>query len=75
MDAVDDVTYAALADHFGTQEIIELCFTVGLSNFVNRFHATFLTDLDPWARDALGAACPLSFPEAGHDAGRNTSPS
>src|SRR4051794_2364478 len=61
---IDDGTYAALAAHFDTQELIELCFTVGLSNMVNRFHATFLTGLDPWTLDALGPACPLPYPEA-----------
>ncbi len=62
MEPIDDATYGALADHFDTPQLIELCFTVGLSNVVNRFHATFLTDLDAWAQDALGASCPLPFP-------------
>ena len=63
MEPIDDGTYAALAAHFDTKQIIEICFTVGLSNVVNRFHATFLTDLDPWTLDALGPACPLPYPE------------
>ena len=63
MEAIDDATYSALADHFDTKQIIEICFTVGLSNMVNRFHATFRTDLDAWAHDALGPSCPLSFPD------------
>jgi alkylhydroperoxidase family enzyme len=50
MDPIDDATYGALATHFDTRQIIEICFTVGLSNMVNRFHATFLTDLDSWAQ-------------------------
>lgn len=62
MDPIDDPTYAALAEHFDTKQIIEICFTVGLSNMVNRFHATFRTDLDDWADDALGQSCPLSYP-------------
>ena len=33
---------------------MELCFEVGLAGTVNRFHATFLTDLD-----AETAACPI----------------
>ena len=36
MDTIDDRTYGALAEHFDTQQIIEICFTVGLSNMVNR---------------------------------------
>jgi alkylhydroperoxidase family enzyme len=63
MEAIDDATYSALAEHFDTKQIIEICFTVGLSNMVNRFHATFRTDLDEWAGDALGPSCPLSYPD------------
>ena len=33
-----------------------------LANLVNRFHATFPTDLDPWAESALGPNCPLAYP-------------
>jgi len=64
MDPIDDATYGALADSLSTREIMEICFTVGLSNVVNRFHATFLTDLDPWTHDLLGPSCPLPYPEA-----------
>ena len=64
MGSIDDGLYAALAAHFDTKQLIEICFTVGLSNMVNRFHATFLTDLDPWTGDLLGPSCPLPYPEA-----------
>lgn len=67
MDAIDDPTYAALRAHFDETQIIEICFTVGLSNMINRFHATFLTDLDASTQQAVGQSCPLSFPEPGHD--------
>src|SRR5262245_22118280 len=63
MAPIDDATYGALGEHFDTQEIIEICFTVGLSNVVNRFHATFLTDVDGWVHDALGGSCPLAYPD------------
>jgi alkylhydroperoxidase family enzyme len=65
---VDDETYAALAEHFGPQQLIEICLTVGLSNMVNRFHATFHTDLDAAtiaaveAGDAAAGACALPRP-------------
>lgn len=69
MEPVDDVTYAALAKHFSPQQIIDITMTVGLSNLVNRFHATFLTDLDPVtsaeaeAGDAAaGGRCPIPRP-------------
>jgi alkylhydroperoxidase family enzyme len=64
MSAIDDATYGDLAQHFDTRQLIEICFTVGLSNLVNRFHATFLTDLDRWVQDAMGSSCPLPYPEA-----------
>jgi alkylhydroperoxidase family enzyme len=62
MDAIDDATYAALREHFDETQIIEICFTVGLSNMINRFHATFLTELDATTRQAVAVSCPLPFP-------------
>jgi alkylhydroperoxidase family enzyme len=59
---ITDELYGDLACHFDTKQIIELCTTVGLSNQVNRFHATFLTDLDPTISDALGDTCPVPLP-------------
>jgi alkylhydroperoxidase family enzyme len=46
LEPITDEIYGALAEHFDTTRLIEICMTVGLSNIVNRFHATFLTDLD-----------------------------
>ena len=63
LDVIDDATYGALAEHFSVEQRIEICFTVGLSNMINRFHATFLTDLDPATQEALGTSCPLAYPE------------
>ena len=63
MDVIDDEIYGALRRHFDEQQIIEICFTVGLSNLINRFHATFLTDLDPATQKALAPSCPLAFPD------------
>ena len=63
MGAIDDALYADLSEHFETQQIIEICFTVGLSNIINRFHATFSTEVDPIIRAAVGDSCPLSYPE------------
>ena len=64
MEPIDDATYGALTDHFDRRQVIEICFTVGLSNMVNRFHATFLTDVDPWVSGAMGESCPLPYPNA-----------
>jgi alkylhydroperoxidase family enzyme len=63
MAAIDDATYGDLTAHFSTEQIIELCFTVGLSNMINRFHATFLTEVDPETQEALAPSCPLAYPE------------
>lgn len=67
--AIDNETYAALAQHFSTEQIIDICLTVGLSNIVNRFHATFLTDLDEITLAAAeagnqlaGGVCPIPHP-------------
>ncbi len=68
LEPIDDKTYGDLARHFSTQQIIDICMTVGLSNLVNRFHATFLTDVDAVttaeaeAGDAVSGSCPLPRP-------------
>ena len=53
LEPITDDLYEGLAAHFDQQQIIELCLTVGLSNLVNRFHATFLTDVDAATTTAL----------------------
>jgi alkylhydroperoxidase family enzyme len=68
LEAIDDETYGALARHFSTEQIMDICLTVGLSNMVNRFHATFLTDVDQEtlaeveAGDQLAGSCPIPRP-------------
>jgi alkylhydroperoxidase family enzyme len=58
------------ARHFVKEQIIDLCLTVGLSNMINRFHATFRTDVDDVtlreakAGDAAAGSCPLPRPKA-----------
>ena len=69
LEPIDDDTYGALAKHFTNQQIIDICLTVGLSNMVNRFHATFQTDLDEAtsaeadAGDRIAGACPIPRPK------------
>ena len=62
MEPITDELFARLSSHFTREQTIEICFTVGLSNLINRFHATFLTDVDPETGDVLGPACPLPMP-------------
>jgi alkylhydroperoxidase family enzyme len=59
---IDDELYGALAEHFDRTQIVELCFVVGFSNIVNRFHATFLTTVDDATVAAFADACPLPLP-------------
>lgn len=67
---IDDQTYGGLAEHYSVQQIMEIWLAVSLSNMVNRFHATFLTDLDEAtiaaaeAGDAAAGACPIPHPPA-----------
>lgn len=61
MDVIDDRTYGDLTAHFANEQVIELCMTVGLANLINRFHATFLTEVDPDTQEALAPSCPLAY--------------
>lgn len=70
MEPIDDATYSALSRHFNNAQIIDICLTVGLSNMVNRFHATFRTDVDATtlaevaAGDLAAGTCPLPRPKS-----------
>ena len=69
LEPIDDTTCGELARHFTPQQIIDLCMTVGMSNLVNRFHATFQTDLDAAtvaeveAGDAIAGMCAIARPK------------
>jgi alkylhydroperoxidase family enzyme len=58
---VSDELFAELAARFDQQELVELCFAVGLAALVNRVHATFKTDVDEATRAEVGDApfCPV----------------
>ena len=68
LEPIDDVLYASLARHFSKEQLVDLCLTVGLSNMINRFHATFRTDVDGVttraveAGDAERGSCPIPRP-------------
>ncbi len=55
LEPIDDATYGALAEHFSVPQIMDITLTVGLSAMVNRFHATFRTDVDQATIDAVEA--------------------
>jgi AhpD family alkylhydroperoxidase len=67
LEPITDGIYGPLAAHFDTQQLIEICMTVGLSNLINRFHATFLTDLDESTAEAYGES---GLPDDGDPPGR-----
>ena len=58
---VPDDLYAELAERFPRDQLVELCFTVGLAALVNRVHATFETDVDSSTKTTVGdfAFCPI----------------
>lgn len=68
LEPIDNETYGALSGHFSIQQIMDICLTVGLSNMVNRFHATFQTDVDAAtlaaveAGDAVAGVAPSQGP-------------
>lgn len=67
---IGDEIYGDLAQHFTDEQMVEICMVAGLSNVVNRFHATFLTDVDEAtteanaAADSANGACTLPRPRA-----------
>ena len=68
MDPIDEALYAELSAHLSEEQIVDLCLTVGLSNMINRFHATFLTDVDERtlteveSGNAQPGLCPIPLP-------------
>jgi alkylhydroperoxidase family enzyme len=62
LEPIDDDLYAELTRHFTLQQIMELCFTVGIACTVNRFHATFHTPLDEKTQAAFADGSPLALP-------------
>jgi len=59
MEPITDELFGRLQQHLNQRQLIELCFTVGLSNVINRFHATFLTEVDEATQQVLAPSCPM----------------
>ena len=62
MEPITDDLFVRLRDDLSVEQVMELCFTVGVANVINRFHATFLTDVDAATLEELGADPPLPLP-------------
>lgn len=60
---IDDGLFAELERHLNLHEIMVLWAQVGLANMINRFHATFHTDVNQEILDAA-ASCPIVVPRA-----------
>jgi alkylhydroperoxidase family enzyme len=63
MQPIDDETYAALKAEFTVEQMMEICFIVGLDQMVSRMHALFLTDVDGKTLDQLAGSCQVKLPE------------
>ena len=62
MRPITDELWRDLQKHFDAQQLIEICFMVGMSQTASRFHATFHTDVDAAVMDAVGPACRVPLP-------------
>lgn len=61
MQPITDEMYKRLSEHFSTQQIMEISFTVGLDQLISRFHATVRTDLDGVTDEATNS-CAVRIP-------------
>ncbi len=61
-EPIDDELFAALREQFTLQQLMELCFTIGIAGIINRFHATFHTPLDEHTRAAFESGSPIAIP-------------
>ena len=52
---IDDETYGALEEHYTRAQIMEIWALVATANAINRFHATFHTDVDEEILEAVEA--------------------
>ncbi len=63
--AIADELYEELAKHYDREQVMEIWAVVGVANMINRFHATFHTDVDEEVMDSLEpASCPIPIPSA-----------
>ncbi len=66
---MDDEKYGALEEHYAREQSMEVWARVGVANMmINRFHATFHTDVDEEimaavaAGDRAAGACAIALP-------------
>jgi len=61
-EPIDDELFNSLREHFTLEQLMELCFTIGIAGIINRFHATFHTPLDESTRQAFESGAPIPIP-------------
>ena len=71
-ESIDDALYNDLAAHFSEQQIIEICYLVGVQTVVYFFNKTFLSDIDErFVRaneeaDRAAGGRPIAYPPLQH---------
>lgn len=63
-DTITDALYNDLASHFPVAKIVQISFVCGLAGLTNRFHKTFLTEVDPAMQEAITRSCPIPIPQS-----------
>ena len=63
MQPIYEALYERLSARYSQKQIMEICFTVGMSNVINRFHSTFLTEVDAETQQIVAPTCPLPMAE------------
>ncbi|MGH3088178.1 MAG: carboxymuconolactone decarboxylase family protein [Rubrobacteraceae bacterium] len=62
--AINDKLYEKLTKHYDREQVMEIWAVVGVANMINRFHATFHTDVDEETMDGLEpSSCPIPIPQ------------
>jgi alkylhydroperoxidase family enzyme len=61
-DPITSEVYGELARHFPVETQVQISFVVGFAGLINRFHSTFLTEVDPETQEILAVSCPVRLP-------------
>ncbi|MDN5760010.1 MAG: hypothetical protein L0H59_16035 [Tomitella sp.] len=61
-DPITRGLYDDLAEHFSVPTMVQICFVVGLAGMTNRFHRTFLTEVDAATQETIAVSCPVAVP-------------
>lgn len=63
--AIGDELHEELTEHYDREAVMEIWAVVGVANMINRFHATFHTDVDEETMESLEpSSCPIPVPSS-----------